>query len=76
MSPADNLRLYRVTDVQPGAGMAGHIELSGAIDPFSKLAESAVLAQALQALVDSAKLKLHVDNQRDLDGGWGGEWGG
>jgi hypothetical protein len=103
------LRLYRVTDVQPGAGMTlidefdlqaqpqkvreisgsrsarpgmlmgarimevatgigidGHHELSGAIYPFSKLGEAAVLAQARQAMAGSAELKLHVDNQRDL----------
>ena len=103
------LRLYRVTDVQPGAGMtlidefnpqadpqsvreisgsrtakpgmlmgarimevaagegiAGHLELSGAIYPFSKLAEAPVLAQARQVLAGSAELKLDVDNQRDL----------
>jgi hypothetical protein len=103
------LRLYRVTDVQPGAGMTlidefdpqaqpqpvreisgsrsarpgmlmgarimevatgvgidGHHELSGAIYPFSKLAEAAVLAQAGQTIAGSAELKLHVDNQRDL----------
>lgn len=103
------LRLYRVTDVQPGAGMtlidefdpqadpqsvreisgsrtakpgmlmgarimevdasagfAGHLELSGAIYPFSKLAESAVLAQARPVLSGSAGLGLHSDKQRDL----------
>lgn len=103
------LRLYRVTDVQPGAGMtlidefdppadpqsvreisgsrtakpgmlmgarimevaagpgiAGHFELSGAIYPFAKLAEAAVLAQARQVLTGSAGLNLHSDNQRDL----------
>lgn len=103
------LRLYRVTDVQPGAGMTlidefdpqaqpqpvreisgsrsarpgmlmgarimevatgvgidGHHELSGAIYPFSKLAEAAVLAQARQAIAGSAELKPHVDSQRDL----------
>lgn len=103
------LRLYRVTDVQPGAGMTlidefdpqaqpqqvrevsgsrsarpgmlmgarimevatgvgidGHHELSGAIYPFSKLAEAVVLAQARQAMAGSAELKFHVDNQRDL----------
>jgi len=103
------LRLYRVTDVQPGAGMTlidefdpqaqpqpvreisgsrsakpgmlmgarimeittgagtdGHCELSGAIYPFSKLAEAAVLAQARQVLASSAGLNLHIDNQRDL----------
>jgi hypothetical protein len=103
------LRLYRVTDVQPGAGMTlidefdpqaqpqpvreisgsrsarpgmlmgacimevatgagidGHLELSGAIYPFSKLAEAAVLAQARQVLAGSAGLNLHIDNQRDL----------
>jgi hypothetical protein len=103
------LRLYRVTDVQPGAGMTlidefdpqaqplpvrevsgsrtakpgmlmgarimelaagagidGHHELSGAIYPFSKLAEAAVLAQARQAMAGSAELELHVDNPRDL----------
>ncbi len=56
----------RIMEVAAGAGMAGHLELSGAIYPFSKLAESAVLAQARQALAGSAELKLHVDNQRDL----------
>ena len=103
------LRLYRVTDVQPGAGMTlidefdpqaqpqqvgeisgsrsarpgkllgarimevatgvgidGHHELSGAIYPFSKLAEAAVLAQARQAMAGSAERKLQVDKQRDL----------
>lgn len=103
------LRLYRVTDVQPGVGMTlidefdpqaqpqqvreisgsrsakpgmlmgarimevaadavidGHRELSGAIYPFSKLAEAAVLAQARQVLAGSAGLNLHSDNQRDL----------
>jgi hypothetical protein len=103
------LRLYRVTDVQPGAGMTlvdefdpqaqpqqvreisgsrtakpgmlmgarimevagganvdGHYELSGAIYPFSKLVEAAVLARARQAIAGSAELQLHVDNQHDL----------
>lgn len=103
------LRLYRVTDVQPGAGMTlidefdpqaqpqpvreisgsrsarpgmlmgarimelaagggsdSHRELSGAIYPFSKLAEAAVMARARQVLDGSAELKLHADNQRDL----------
>ena len=56
----------RIMEVAAGAGMAGHLELSGAIYPFSKLAEAAVLAQARQVLAGSAGLKLHSDNQRDL----------
>jgi hypothetical protein len=102
------LRLYRVTDVQPGAGMtlidefdpqadpqpvheingsrtakpgmlmgariievavgadiAGQPELSGAIYPFSKLAEAAVMAQARQVLADSSELGLHGNSQRN-----------
>lgn len=56
----------RIMEVAAGAGMAGHLELSGAIYPFSKLAEAAVLARARQALAGAAELKLHGDNQRDL----------
>lgn len=56
----------RIMEVAAGAGIPGHLELSGAIYPFAKLAEAAVLAQARQVLVGSAELKLHVDNQRDL----------
>jgi hypothetical protein len=56
----------RIMEVATGVGIDGHHELSGAIYPFSKLAEAAVLAQARQAMAGSAELKLHVDNQRDL----------
>lgn len=56
----------RIMEVAAGAGTAGHLELSGAIYPFSKLAEATVLAQARQALASSAGLNLHSDNQRDL----------
>lgn len=56
----------RIMEVAAGAGIAGHLELSGAIYPFSKLAEEAVLAQARQVLAASAGLNFHVDNQRDL----------
>lgn len=56
----------RIMEVATGAGVDGHHELSGAIYPFSKLAEAAVLAQARQAMAGSAELELHVDNQRDL----------
>jgi hypothetical protein len=55
----------RIMEVATGAGIDGHRELSGAIYPFSKLAEAAVLAQAWQVLAGSAGLKLHSDNQRD-----------
>lgn len=56
----------RIMEVATGVGIDGHHELSGAIYPFSKLAEAAVLAQALQAMAGSAELELHADNQRDL----------
>jgi hypothetical protein len=56
----------RIMEVATGAGIDGHRELSGAIYPFSKLAEAAVLTQARQAMAGSAELKLHADNQRDL----------
>ena len=56
----------RIMDAAAGAGIDGHHELSGAIYPFSKLGEAAVLAQASQAMAGSAELKFHVDNQRDL----------
>ncbi|HRD95363.1 MAG TPA: hypothetical protein PLA97_03045 [Rubrivivax sp.] len=56
----------RIMAVAAGAGMAGHLELSGAIYPFSKLSESAVLARAHQVLAPSAQLKLQVGNQPDL----------
>ncbi len=56
----------RIMAVAAGAGMAGHLELSGAIYPFSKLGEAPVLAQARQVLAGSAELERHVDNQRDL----------
>ena len=56
----------RIMEVATGAGIFGHRELSGAIYPFSKLAEAAVLAQARQVLAGSAGLNLHIDNQRDL----------
>ncbi|HMO48850.1 MAG TPA: hypothetical protein PKB14_22855, partial [Rubrivivax sp.] len=56
----------RIMEVAAGAGTAGHRELSGAIYPFSKLAEAAVLAQARQELAGAAEMKLYIDNQRDL----------
>jgi hypothetical protein len=56
----------RIMEVAAGAGIDAHLELSGAIYPFSKLAEAAVLAQARQVLAGAAELKLHPDNQRDL----------
>jgi len=56
----------RIMEVAAGADMAGHLELSGAIYPFSKLAEATVLAQARQVLAGSAELTLCVHNQRDL----------
>ncbi len=56
----------RIMEVAAGAGVEGHRELSGAIYPFSKLTESAVLAQVRQVLAGSAGLGLHSDNQRDL----------
>lgn len=56
----------RIMEVTTGAGSDGHRELSGAIYPFSKLAEAAVLAQTRQVLAGSAGLNLHMDNQRDL----------
>ncbi|MBS0304079.1 MAG: zinc chelation protein SecC [Proteobacteria bacterium] len=56
----------RVMEVAAGAGSDGHRELSGAIYPFSKLAEATVLAQARQVGAGSAGLGLHSDNQRDL----------
>lgn len=56
----------RIMEVAAGAGVDGHHELSGAIYPFSKLAEAAVLAQARQVLAGSAGFNLHIDNQRDL----------
>jgi hypothetical protein len=56
----------RIMEVAAGAGIAGHRELSGAIYPFSKLAEATVLAQARQVLAGAAGLKLHSDKQRDL----------
>ena len=60
------LRLYRITDVQAGAGIDGHLALSGVIDRFSKLAEAPVLAQARQVLAGSVELSRHSGNQRDL----------
>ena len=56
----------RIMEVATGAGIDGHRELSGAIYPFSKLAEAAVLAQARQVMAGSAGLNFHSDNQRDL----------
>ena len=56
----------RIMEVATGAGIEGHRELSGAIYPFSKLAEAAVLMQVRQVLAGSAGLNLHMDNQRDL----------
>ena len=56
----------RIMEVATDAGVERHRELSGAIYPFSKLAEAAVLAQARQVLAGSAGLNLHIDNQRDL----------
>ncbi|MBP6815730.1 MAG: DUF2384 domain-containing protein [Burkholderiaceae bacterium] len=56
----------RIMEVATGAGIDGHRELSGAIYPFSKLAEAAVLAQARPVLAASVGLNLHIDNQRDL----------
>jgi hypothetical protein len=56
----------RIMEVAAGAGIDGHRELSGAIYPFSKLAEAAVLAEARQVLAGSAGLNLHIDNPRDL----------
>jgi hypothetical protein len=53
-------------EVAAGAGIAGHRELSGAIYPFSKLAESVVLAQARLVLAGSAGTNLHSDHRRDL----------
>lgn len=55
----------RIMEVAAGAGIVGHLELSGAIYPFSKLSEAAALAQARQVLAGSAELGLHSDNQRD-----------
>ncbi|MDZ7855840.1 hypothetical protein [Sphaerotilus sp.] len=43
-----------------------HLELSGAIYPFTKLHEPAALAAVRDALEGSAALALHQDNQRDL----------
>ncbi|MBK9362183.1 MAG: hypothetical protein IPM99_14135 [Rubrivivax sp.] len=51
--------------VATGAGIDGHRELSGAIYPFSKLAEAAVLAGPAGA-GQLCRVELHVDNQRDL----------
>ncbi len=56
----------RIMQVKVGGGMDSHRELSGAIYPFSKLAEPTVLARAHQMMTGSAELKLHIDNQRDL----------
>ena len=56
----------RIMEVATGAGIDGHRELSGAIYPFSKLAEAAVLAQARQVMAGSAGLNFRSDNQRDL----------
>lgn len=56
----------RIMEVAAGAGMAGHLELSGAIYPFSKLCETSALTQARQMLAGAAALGLHSDNQRDL----------
>lgn len=56
----------RIVEVAAGAGVETHRELSGAIYPFSKMAESALLAQARQVLARSTGLGLHSDNQRDL----------
>ena len=56
----------RIMEVAAGAGIDGHHELSGAIYPFSKLAEAAVLAQARHVLAGSAESNLHGDNSRDL----------
>jgi len=56
----------RIMEVVTGAGTDRHLELSGAIYPFSKLAEATVLAKARQTLAGAAELKFHVDNQRDL----------
>ena len=56
----------RIMEVATGAGIDGHRELSGAIYPFSKLAEAAVLAQARQVMAGSAGLNFHSGNQRDL----------
>lgn len=56
----------RIMEVATGAGIDGHRELSGALYPYSKLAEAAVLARARQVLDGSAELNLHIDNQRDL----------
>jgi hypothetical protein len=55
----------RIMEVAAGAGIDGQLELSGAIYPFSKLAEATVLARARQVLASSAGLNLHSDNQRD-----------
>lgn len=55
----------RIMEVAAGAGIDVHLELSGAIYPFSKLAEATVLARARQVLASSAGLNLHSDNQRD-----------
>jgi hypothetical protein len=56
----------RIMQVRVGGGMDSQRELSGAIYPFSRLAEPTVLARAHQMLTGSAELKLHIDNQRDL----------
>lgn len=54
-------RIMQVSDVADG-----HLELSGAIYPFTKLGEAQVLEQVRQALTGAADLKLHAENQRDL----------
>lgn len=69
----------RIMEVATGAGMAGHLELSGAIYPFSKLGEAAVLTLVQQVLAGSTELGLHSDNQRDrleleIARGWLDQW--
>ncbi len=56
----------RIMEVTVGAGTDGHRELSGAIYPFSKLAEATVLTQTRQVMAGYSGFELHIDNQRDL----------
>lgn len=45
----------RIMGIATGADVDGHRELAGAIYPFFKLAQAAVLAQARQVLAGSAE---------------------
>ena len=56
----------RIMEVAAGAGSESHRELSGAIYPFARLREAAVLEQVRRVLAGAAELALHADNRRDM----------